>query len=132
MIRWRLAEVSTLRVVKFELDPLTNEKKYEIEREWLYREGTGVYELIVMPEPPENYANISNEEIWEEYDIISYPIDPLCSYYVRDKDLYKYEKSYRRTMRLYSLAIIGLTIVNLIFLYGPQLIGLIKGVLNCQ
>ena len=125
--RWRLVNLKTQREVRFELKSFSK-REYKLPKEWLYREGIATYELIVMPKSPEDYVN--QPPIGRLSPHLS--IHPLCSYYVRDKDLYKYEESYRRAMRLYSLVIVGLTIVNLIFLYGPQLIGLIKGVLNCQ
>lgn len=115
-VRWRLANVLTTRVVKFELDPFANEK-YEIPREWLYREGTVIYELPVMPKPPEEYANVLDERVRQESARTS--IHPLCSYYVRDKDLHKYEENYRKTIIGLTVVIIGLTIINLIsFIYS--------------
>ncbi len=125
--RWRLGDVHTIREVEFELEP-QSKREYEIPKEWLYCEGTAIYELLLID------IKRGPEQPFERYSV-----HPLCSYYVRDKDLYEYEESYRRTMRHYSrvtigltIVIIGLTIVNLISLYGPQLIGLIKVVLNCQ
>jgi len=127
--RWRLGDVRTIREVPFIIKPLSKSEDL-IPKEWLYREGTAIYELFV--------TSLDAEPDLFELEAFC-PIHPLCSYYVRDKDLYEYEESYRRTMRHYSRVTIGLTtviivltIVNLISLYGPQLIGLIKGVLNCQ
>jgi hypothetical protein len=85
LVRWRLAEVLTLRVLKFELDPFANER-YELPKEWLYRQGTAIYELIVMPKPPDYYANVSDQEVVQRSQGMG--IHPLCSYYVRDKDLH--------------------------------------------
>jgi len=111
LIRWRLAEVLTLRIVKFELDSFES-RRYELPREWLYREGTAVYELKVMPQTPDHYAELSDQEVASQG--LEGGIHPLCSYYVRDKDLHKYEEDYRKTIKKFSLITIGLTVLNVL------------------
>ncbi len=117
---WRLDSLLTRRVVDFELDPFS-EIEYVFPREWLYREGTAIYELAVMP------TTVSDNEL-EQYSFSNPSIHPLCSYYVRDKDLYEYEESYRRAMIIYTLIIIGLTILNIVLLYGEKIISYLKNI----
>jgi len=112
---WRLGDVHTIRILAFELDS-SECGKYEIQREWLYCEGAARYDLIVMPKRPEDYADVADSRILQEPNLLRYLIHPLCSYYVRDKDLYRYEEDYRNDIKTYSLITIGLTIVNLVFL----------------
>jgi hypothetical protein len=111
VVWWRLAKVLTIRPVKFKLNPLENQK-YELPREWLYREGTAIYELKVMPKPPDYYAELSDDETIYLSLQDRLGVHPLCSYYVRDKDLYKYEEGYRNAIKKFSLITIGLTVLN--------------------
>lgn len=108
--RWILGNVQTIRPVTFELNPLSK-SEHEFPKEWLYREGTAIYELLVMPIHKERKLPLER-----------YSIHPFCSYYVRDKDLYNYEKAYRRAMMSCSLIIIVLTIINLLLLYGEKIL----------
>ena len=112
---WRLGNVTTVRIIRFELGPLQR-GEYDVVREWLYCEGTGRYDLIVMPGRPEDYAGVPDNRILQDPNLRRYLIHPLCSYYVKDKDLYLYEEDYRKTIRKYSRITIGLTILNLIIL----------------
>ena len=116
LVKWRLAEVLTLRVVKFDLNPKASEK-YELPREWLYRQGTAVYELIVMPKSPDHYANIPDRQLIQGFNKMG--IHPLCSYYVRDKDLHKYEEHHRKITIGLSVIVIILTVINLILFVIP-------------
>lgn len=123
VVRWRLAEVLTLRVVKFDLGPHAS-RKYELPREWLYRQGTAVYELIVMPQSPNHYASIPDQQVIQACHRMGiHTIHPLCSYYVRDKDLHKYEERHRKITIGLSVVVIILTVINLIlFIIARRLI----------
>lgn len=70
----------------------------------------------MLPGPPEDYAGISdNDVIFQVTGRLGiHNVHPLCSYYVRDKDLHRYEEDYRETIKRFSLITIGLTIFNVI------------------
>jgi hypothetical protein len=115
LVSWRLGELRTFRVIAFELEPYAT-GQYQLPREWLYREGTAIYELEVLPGPPEDYAGISDNDVIFQVtgQLGIHNVHPLCSYYVRDKDLHRYEEDYRKTIKRFSLITIGLTIFNVI------------------
>ena len=113
---WSLGEVTSYRIITFEVQPLST-SKCKLMPEWLYREGTAIYNLIHMDRPPENYSTEADmlRLSWEHRG----HVDPLCSYYVRDKDLHLYEEKYRKAMRSFPIITIILTIVNLVIVTYP-------------
>jgi hypothetical protein len=74
-------------------------------------------------------TDVSDKEL-EQHAFGNPSIHPLCSYYVRDKDLYEYEESYRRAMKIYTWIIIGLTIINLVLLYGEKLFPTLRNIFS--
>ena len=54
----------------------------------------------MLPGPPEDYAGFSdNDVIFQVTGRLGiHNVHPLCSYYVRDKDLHRYEEDYRETI----------------------------------
>lgn len=111
LIRWILGNLDTLRPIKFEIGPHLT-KKYDLLREWLYREGTGIYELRTMSKHSEEYT--SENEIKSEYYSSDTGLHPLCSYYVRDKDQFSYEERYKREMKWIQYTVLFLTIIMVI------------------
>lgn len=121
---WRLGEIRTFRIVNIEVNPSSVTKR-PLTKEWLYREGTAIYELIIMQKSPEDYSTISDNDVRVEAYRHMGNIHPLSSHYVRDRDLHAYEKEYRRAMMTFSIITIVLTIFNLLLLYGRNLLTLI-------
>jgi len=112
LIRWRLGELTTHRIITFDVEPNSINNKYDLEKEWLYREGTGIYELVIFSNRPEMSLKWTSEGFVAS--ARSAPIHPLCSYYVKDKDLYKYEKYHRIIIIGFTLITIGIAIANMI------------------
>jgi hypothetical protein len=83
-LRWRLRGYVTHRVISINVGPKET-KEYKIkEREWLVMAGEAIYELVHLPQSPEHYNAMPDNEVKKEAMEIPY-VDPLCVYVVRDK-----------------------------------------------
>lgn len=87
---WKLENLSTTQIINIDLRPREIEE-YGLNREWLYTEGVARYDLRNLEEP-EEYAELSDNILMKIVKNV-HDIDPLCSYYVRDRGMYKYKKA---------------------------------------
>ena len=85
---WRLGTFQTFRFVDIELKP-RERKEYELVREWLAVEGTGVYAIKHLQSTPEESQSGDVSFINRSF---QWPgEDPMCTFSVRDKDIIKWQ-----------------------------------------
>ncbi|MCX9025338.1 MAG: hypothetical protein OIN85_04490 [Candidatus Methanoperedens sp.] len=112
-LTWKLLRLKTKRIIPIDVPPKET-KEYEIMREWLYTEGMARYDLQIIG-PPEDYIDTTDEFLESMLSRRVFSIHPLCSYYVRDKETYEYEKAEHEERLKFDRSLNKLTWLLLLF-----------------